>query len=218
MQATLYANHRIRTLVPRALVRHLGLDVALRDPDADPRWARLFPLKKVPCFVGPRGERLTEVIAIMVYLVGQAPDPAVRAALLGHDTFHRARVLAFLELANSPLCDNMAVLLHQVRGLAPPCDATWRAAAAALAGLTALYEARLERHPYLATDTLSLADLFTAAIMRRCFEAFYGADWRAAHPAITRWFEEVTGSPILREHFADYVPAEVTPSGPPEAR
>ncbi|KAJ4173002.1 elongation factor EF-1 gamma subunit, partial [Fusarium falciforme] len=50
-QGTLYANFRIRTWVPRGLVKALKLDVKVVTPDAAAeQFARDFPLKKVPAF------------------------------------------------------------------------------------------------------------------------------------------------------------------------
>lgn len=66
-QGTLYANTRIRAVIPTALVKHFNLDVKIVDPAQCSEFANIFPLGKVPTFVGPKGVKLTEVIAISVY-------------------------------------------------------------------------------------------------------------------------------------------------------
>lgn len=64
-QGTLYANFRIRTVLPAALVEHFKLDVNVVEPPAN--YAEKFPLGKVPAFQGEKGFKLTETIAITLY-------------------------------------------------------------------------------------------------------------------------------------------------------
>lgn len=64
-QGTLYATESIRTLLLKALVKHYKLDISVSDKDA--LYAKAFPLGKVPAFIGPKGYKLTEVIAIVLY-------------------------------------------------------------------------------------------------------------------------------------------------------
>ena len=64
---TLYANFRARTLVPKALVKYLGLDITLVTPeDNAEQFARDFPWrKKVPASSSPKGVKLTEHLAVI---------------------------------------------------------------------------------------------------------------------------------------------------------
>ena len=64
---TLYVNHGIRTVAVAALVRHFKLDVKIVDPATCSEFPKMFPLAKFPAFIGPKGVKLTEVIAIAVY-------------------------------------------------------------------------------------------------------------------------------------------------------
>lgn len=64
-QGTLYATESIRCLLLKALVKHYNLDVTVSDKDA--LYQKAFPLGKVPAFIGPKGFKLTEVIAIVLY-------------------------------------------------------------------------------------------------------------------------------------------------------
>lgn len=66
-QGTLYANERVRAIIPAALIKHFNLDVKIVDPASCSNYSKFFPLGKVPAFVGPKGVKLTEVIAISVY-------------------------------------------------------------------------------------------------------------------------------------------------------
>lgn len=64
-QGTLYATVQARGILPKALIKHFGLDVKVSDKDAV--YNKHFPLNKIPAFVGPKGFKLTEVIAISLY-------------------------------------------------------------------------------------------------------------------------------------------------------
>lgn len=65
-QGTLYAGDFGRSVLPRALIKHFNLDIAIEGTDSE-AYKTNFPLKKVPCFIGPKGYKLTEVLAISVY-------------------------------------------------------------------------------------------------------------------------------------------------------
>lgn len=67
-QGTLYANEKIRTVLAKAVVKHLNLDVKIVDPANDQAtYDKYFPTGKYPAFVGPKGLKLTEVLAIVLY-------------------------------------------------------------------------------------------------------------------------------------------------------
>lgn len=65
MSGTLYTDTKARGLLPQAIIKHYNLDVKVVAPDAT--FAKTFPLKKQPAFVGPKGLKLTEVIAVVLY-------------------------------------------------------------------------------------------------------------------------------------------------------
>ena len=64
-QGTLYVTQQIRSLPPKALVKHFKLDIKLSDKDE--AFNKAFPLNKIPAFIGPKGFKLTEVIAVCLY-------------------------------------------------------------------------------------------------------------------------------------------------------
>lgn len=65
-QGTLYTTEQARGIVPKALIKHFNLDVKIADKE-DASYKKFFPLNKIPAFVGPKGFKLTEVIAISIY-------------------------------------------------------------------------------------------------------------------------------------------------------
>lgn len=67
-QGTLYSDQRIRSIVPAAIVKHFNLDVKIVAPANDAAtFKKYFPTERVPAFVGPKGLKLTEVIAVSIY-------------------------------------------------------------------------------------------------------------------------------------------------------
>lgn len=65
-QGTLFVTPQIRCLPLKALVKHFNLDIVLSNKE-DPVYQKYFPLNKVPAYVGPKGFKLHEVIAIALY-------------------------------------------------------------------------------------------------------------------------------------------------------
>ena len=57
----------------------------------------------------------------------------------------------------------------------------------------------LENHllinTYLVGERLTLADIFTTAIVARAFEHFFDKEWRQLNPNVTRWYETVHNQP-----------------------
>lgn len=62
---TLFSTEQIRSLPPKALIKHFNLDVKLEKEDES--YKKHFPLGKIPGFIGPKGFKLHEVIAISIY-------------------------------------------------------------------------------------------------------------------------------------------------------
>ena len=54
-------------------------------------------------------------------------------------------------------------------------------------------------HTYLVGERLTLADLFTAAIISRGFEFFFDKQWRDENPNVSRWYETVCNQPIYSD-------------------
>ncbi|SCU88231.1 LAFA_0E11474g1_1 [Lachancea sp. 'fantastica'] len=203
-QGLLYCNMRVRTWVPKALVEHLKLDIKVVDPeDQSVEFARDFPLKKVPGMVLPDGTKLTEALAIFYYLVGLSSNQQVKDQLTGSDIKERAQIMRWLSLTNTELLVLFANIVKPLNGLAPYIKPQADQFAARIESVAALYEERLSTHTYLASEEISLADLFAVCVFCRCFENIFGAKWRAAHPAILRWFNTVKNASYLKERCSN---------------
>lgn len=221
-QSVLYSNFRIRSWVPRALVKQLGLNVKVVDPyaeEAQAEFNRDFPLKKLPAFRGPRGFKLTEQMALNHYFIESSEDAKVKAQLLGAptDLETRAEILKWESFGNSDL------ILFEVKVFKPLImeDVPYvkRDAEAALKSLdatTEVFESRLKDHTYLVGEHITLADLVCVAAFTRGFNYIFGAEWRKQHPAIVRWFNTVRDSDWLKEEYADFKFID-EPVKPPQA-
>lgn len=64
-QGTLFAGQSIRGFLARGLIKHYNLDIEVTDKND--AYNANFPLNKIPAFIGPKGYKLTEVIAIVLY-------------------------------------------------------------------------------------------------------------------------------------------------------
>ena len=63
----------------------------------------------------------------------------------------------------------------------------------------AVVEKHLVNNTYLVGERITLADLFATAIAARGFQFFFDKEWRAQHPAISRWYETVYHQPIYSD-------------------
>lgn len=67
-QGTLYNSEKYaRGILPVALIKYFNLDVNITNIETSDEFSKLFPLKKIPAYVGPKGYKLTEVIAVVYY-------------------------------------------------------------------------------------------------------------------------------------------------------
>ncbi|KAJ5600318.1 Elongation factor 1-gamma 2 [Penicillium hetheringtonii] len=98
-------------------------------------------------------------------------------------------------------------------------------------------EAHLTANTYLVGERITLADIFTAALLTRAFATVLDKAWREANPAVTRWyntivnqdaFKAVVANPVFAEEVIKYTapkkeekpkpaPAAEAPKPAPEA-
>ncbi|EMG46043.1 Translation elongation factor 1-gamma, putative, partial [Candida maltosa Xu316] len=208
-QGTLYATQQIRSLAPKALVKHFKLDVKVTDKDDV--YHKNFPLNKIPAFVGPKGFKLHEVIAISLYI--NLADP--KSKLLGKNAAEYAQVLKWASFANTELLPTEAKVFKPLNGAVPYNKKQVDEGSAYLEQVVGIFESRLADFTYLVGERLTFADIFAASVFVRGFDFLFGQEWRKAHPNTTRWFKTIIATPILAEYLADYKfiekPIEFTP-------
>ncbi|KAL2268543.1 hypothetical protein VTJ83DRAFT_3389 [Remersonia thermophila] len=150
------------------------------------------PLAKVPTFVGADGYVLTECIAIAVYVASQNE----KTTLLGKTKQDYASILKWMSYFNSEVLPKLGAWFRPLLGKDPYDKKAVEAAEKATAQVVAVVEAHLRDNTYLVGERLSLADVFAAGHISRGFEYFFGKEWRAANPNVSRWFETVVNQPI----------------------
>lgn len=227
METSLYCNYRIRTLIPRALVNFYNLPVELLNPESD--WSLFvsrFPLAKLPALVGPGGVKLTEVLAVNQYLVKLIPDVCIQQDLLGafNNAMEQAQILRWQSFANSEIIPDIATLMQPLQGKVPFNKRSYDETLSQLNKKLMILENRLKEFTYLVNDRITLADLFTAALLKRGFQFLFGKQWRDNHPGIVRWFTTVIDCPVISAEFQDFefieeaVEPPKKPKGKPEKK
>lgn len=194
MSVTIYSNKFVRGAFTKALVDYLGLDNVKFGDYEDPAFEANFPLKKVPSLLGPKGVKLTEVLAITFYLLDLAPSK--KEELLGAPE-QLPYILRWFSLSGSELIVNLANAFKPLEGRAPYNKKNVDAALANAEKIATIFEDRLVNYTFLVGERLTLADLFAFFISSRGFATVWGADFRKKFPALTRWHKTVLEHPFV---------------------
>lgn len=198
-QGTLYATQQIRSIAPKVIIKQFGLDVKISDKDGD--YEKYFPLGKIPAFIGPKGLKLHEVIAICLYLINLG-DP--KSNLLGKNATEYAQVIKWCSFANMEILPTIARVFRTILGVFPYNKKVVDEGNAFLDKAIPVFEARLKEFTYLVGERVTLADILAASYFVRGFDNIFGADWRKKYPNTTRWFKTLISSKYLSEYFPDY--------------
>lgn len=193
------------------MVKHFNLDVKIVDPASSDVFKKTFSLGKVPAFVGPKGVKLTEVIAISVYLLSLVEDNK----LWGKNNTEYAEIFRWLSLTNSEFLPTAAKVFRPLTGQEPFNKRQVDDAKVALEKVLAIYEDRLSKYTFLVGERLTFADYFAAFQFVRGFNYLFGSEWRKQNPSITRWFKTVSAQPLFKTVFSEVEfiakPVEYTP-------
>lgn len=82
--------------------KFLNIDINFVEISGNEDFSKLFPLHKVPAFIDPKGFKLTEVIAIIQYLIALSS----RQDLAGKTIQDQAQVTRWLSFVNQDMADN----------------------------------------------------------------------------------------------------------------
>ncbi|KAK9388662.1 EF1Bgamma1 [Lipomyces mesembrius] len=184
-----------RTNVPYLLAKSLGLDVEVIETvngKFSDDFVAHFPHKKIPGFVGADGLVLHETIAISVYFASQKEE----SGLLGTSKADLALILKWMSFTNMDSFMRLGAWWRPLAGKDAYNKKSVDKAIEDTELYLSIYEKRLTEHTWLVGERFTLADLFVANLFSRGFEHVFGTAWRAAHPAITRWFTTVINQSI----------------------
>lgn len=198
-----YDDRRIRTIISGAIIKHFGLDVKIVNPDEDQdRFRNFFPTGKLPAFIGPGGYKLTEVIAVCIYLIQLAPEKD-RDDLLGTNLEEKAEVLMWLSFVNCEMLTTIASIFKPLKSKKSLDERDISDKLKYLSQLEGILELHLAENEYLVGGRLTFADYFAAGLLVRGFNYLYGEKWRADHHYIMKWFLKLVVSPFLKDVFGD---------------
>lgn len=142
------------------------------------------PLGKLPVLELPDGSFLTESLAIIEYLEELHPEPP----MIGRTPEARARVRELERVAELAVLQPIGRIIHGTKsplGLPPAPEVAAHARAALPDGLAVL-EARLsDGRPFLAGESVSIADCTLAAGLQ--FARFAGVELPGELPQLMRW-------------------------------
>ncbi|CAG7938961.1 unnamed protein product [Penicillium salamii] len=204
-----------RTLAILVAAKHNDLDLELvntvpNSAAATAEYLKINPTGKVPAFEGANGFNLSEAIAIAVYITSQNE----KTTLLGKTKQDYASILRWLSFANTEVLPKLAAWYRPLLGLDAYNKKTTDEAAKVAVKAVAPLEAHLTANTYLVGERITLADLFSAALLTRAFATVLDKKFRQENPATTRWyttivnqeaFKAVFPSPQFAEEVVKYV-------------
>ncbi|ODV59924.1 glutathione S-transferase [Ascoidea rubescens DSM 1968] len=201
----LFSTAAIRCLLPKALVRHYSLPIALLADLSLPEYTLTFPLRKVPVLFSLHQQHLSEVAAILFYLNSLASN---RDNLVPADTTANSyfQVIRWLSFFTSEYVPALALCFKQLDGRLPYNRPQYDDSLSKIAVMSLMLEHHLLLHNGFLVEPnhITMADLFGASCALRGFNFFFDAAWRKDHPITTSWFLNVTSSPILKDDFAAF--------------
>ncbi|KAJ5552796.1 hypothetical protein N7494_002174 [Penicillium frequentans] len=186
-----------RTLSILVAAKHNDLDIELvqTQPNASANssaeYRKVQPLGKIPAFEGANGFNLSEVIAIAIYVTSQNE----KTTLLGKTKQDYASIVRWMSFANG-------------EALPPPCCLGYNKkvvdeASKAAHNTLAVFENHLTENTYLVGERITLADLFTAALLTRAFATVLDKKYREENVAFTRWYNTIINQAAFKAVFPE---------------
>ncbi|KAB8069379.1 hypothetical protein BDV29DRAFT_194944 [Aspergillus leporis] len=191
-----------RTIAILVAAKANDVDVELVKTEADSNaefnksaeYTKLSPLGKVPAFEGANGYALSEAIAIAVYVTSQNE----KTTLLGKTKQDYASILRWLSYANSELLPRFGAWYRPLMGKDPYNKKNVDDAAKAALKNTDVLEKHLTSNTYLVGERVTLADIYTAALLTRAFATVLDKKFRSENPAVSRWYQTIVNQPAFK--------------------
>ncbi|KAF3388103.1 Elongation factor 1-gamma 2 [Talaromyces pinophilus] len=175
-----------------------GLDLEIVETVGGKTPIDIHPLGKIPAFVGANGFNLTEAVAIAIYITSQNE----KTTLLGTTKQDYASILRWMSFANTDLLTRLATWYLPLLGSMPYNKKTVEDNAAASRTALKVLETHLTANTFLVGERITLADIFTAGIIRRAFATVLDKKFRSEFVALTRWFNTV----VNQVYWKDVIP------------
>ncbi|KAJ5806033.1 uncharacterized protein N7503_003635 [Penicillium pulvis] len=194
-----------RTLSILVAAKHNDLDIELvqtqpnASANASAEYRKVQPLGKIPAFEGANGFNLSEVIAIAIYVTSQNE----KTTLLGKTKQDYASIVRWMSFANGEALPRLAAWYRPLMGFEGYNKKVVDEASKAAHNTLAVLENHLTENTYLVGERITLADLFTAALLTRAFATVLDKKYREENVAFTRWYNTIINQAAFKAVFPE---------------
>lgn len=170
-----------------SLGQYVGLEIKTVDYKSAEasKFEELFPLKRVPALVTPNGFQLTELIAIVEYIVAKGSKPE----LSGKTTEERATNTRWLSFFNSDFVQAAGGYFMGSN------DEIKQQSLQTMLSLLEYIDKHLSQSKYFTNNTILTADIFAFQIFAMAKQ--FGVDF-THYPNVERFTGEVSQHPIIK--------------------
>ena len=207
-QGTLYTSATTRSAPVTALVKKFNLDITFVDHSTVADFEKKFPLGQIPAFVGPKGFKITEEIALLYYITNLIQDEKVKAVLKGKTEAEKTQVLRWVSVGNTNLFSAIFGNILSIKGVTQFNKKENDGRFALIEKYAKVFEERLKTHTYIATEKITLADLQCATAWTAACSTILDAEFKKAHPYLVRWLDTVVASELGKLAFPEFKYAE----------
>lgn len=193
---TLYHfNDHYRTHMIRIVANYSGHKIkVVTDPAQfkSPKFLEAFPLGKLPAFLLPDGEGISESTAIASFI----SSPAFRN---GSDLKSAAKIQQWISFSNNSILPAACSWVYPLMKIISEDSAKIALAKSDLETSLRLLDDFLLFRTFLVGESVSLADIFVACDLLLPFKLVLGASTRRKFHNVTRWFQTI----VNQKHVAD---------------
>ncbi|SCV06250.1 LANO_0H25400g1_1 [Lachancea nothofagi CBS 11611] len=150
-------------MLPRTLIEWLKIDIEpVNTSEKNEEFKNLFPLEKNPAFLGSHGYELTEVMAILYYLVKLKDDAELEKTFYGVTLEERSQVIRILSFTNQEITSSTVALVTATETNANQEE--YEDKLSKCLACFAFLKQLLAQHEFLVKDQATVADSYTATI------------------------------------------------------
>jgi elongation factor 1-gamma len=121
-----------------------------------------------------------------------------KTTLLGKTKQDYASILRWLSFANAELLPSFGAWYRPLKGLDPYNKKNVDDASKAALKKLGVLNTHLTANTYLVGERITLADIFTAALLTRALATVIDKKVRSDYPAVTRWFQTIVAQPAFK--------------------
>ncbi|SCU92240.1 LANO_0E00122g1_1 [Lachancea nothofagi CBS 11611] len=194
---TLYASETVIGMLPRTLIEWLKIDIEpVNTSKKNEEFKNLFPLEKSPAFLGSHGFELTEVMAILYYLVRLKDDAELEKTFYGVTLEERSQVIRILSFTNQEITSSTVALVTATETNANQEE--YEDKLSKCLACFAFLKQLLAQHEFLVKDQATVADSYTATICATLSGFALGKDKFDSFTTLNKWLSVVLQHSVLK--------------------